>query len=115
MAPNPPAGGCAFGTQLNFVRACRCQAEDKIRLLPDRYLDRYRDQSWDKDCATNKCRKKFRGSAISGWLKCRSYNFEKGIVIISSTKLLPIHYVATEKSKLVWQEGQDGLLLPKLV
>jgi hypothetical protein len=27
-----------FGTQLNFVRACACQAEDKIMLLPDSYL-----------------------------------------------------------------------------
>ena len=22
MAPHPPAGGCAFGTQLNFIPAC---------------------------------------------------------------------------------------------
>jgi len=31
MAPQPH--GCAFGTQLNFIRTCPFQAKDKIMLL----------------------------------------------------------------------------------
>ena len=39
MAPQPH--GCAFGTQLNFIRTCPCQTKDKIMLLIQKLEGRF--------------------------------------------------------------------------